>query len=110
MKYKLTLAVACVFAGMLVGAQGADVKDTWEHSCAKCHGADGKGDTKMGQKLGVKNYTDAAVQAKFTDEQAFKAIKEGVEENGKKKMQGFGDKLSDDESHALVKHIRDLKK
>jgi len=110
MKYKLMIALGCLAAGMLTSAHGAPAKENWDKSCAKCHGADGKGATKMGEKLGVKDYTDPAVQAKFTDEEAFKAIKDGVMEDGKKKMAGFGDKLSDDEIHALVKHIRDFKK
>jgi mono/diheme cytochrome c family protein len=110
MKYKLMFAVGCLFAGMLASAQGAPAKETWDHSCAKCHGAEGKGDTRIGEKLGVKNYTDPAVQAKFTDEQAFKDIKNGVEVDGRKKMPAFGDKLSDEEIHDLVKHIRSFKK
>ena len=110
MKYRLMLASGLILAGALTCVQGAPANENWEQSCAKCHGADGKGATKMGQKVGVKDYTDPQVQAKFTDEQAFKAIKEGVTEDGKKKMQGFGDKLSDDEIHALVKHIREFKK
>jgi cytochrome c553 len=108
MKLKLMLVVA--MAGMLSIAQGATVQENWDQNCAKCHGKEGKGDTKMGEKLGVKNYTDAAVQAKFTDDQAFKAIKDGVMAEGKKAMPAFGEKLSDGDIKALVQHIRELKK
>ena len=110
MKYRLTFALGCLFAGMLTCAQGAPAKENWDHSCAKCHGAEGKGDTKIGQKLGVKDYSDPAVQAKFTDDEAFKAVKDGVEEGGKKKMPGFADKLSDEDIKGLVKYMRDFKK
>lgn len=110
MKYKLMFVFGIALAGALTCARGAPAKENWDQHCAKCHGADGKGATKMGEKLGVKDYTDPQVQAKFTDDEAFKAIKEGVTEDGKKKMQGFGEKLSDDEIHALVKHIREFKK
>ena len=41
----------------------ADAKSNWDDNCAKCHGADGKGDTKMGHKLDIKDFTDAKVQA-----------------------------------------------
>jgi cytochrome c len=35
----------------------ADAKENWAKHCAKCHGADGKGETKMGRQSGS-NYTD----------------------------------------------------
>jgi len=88
----------------------ADVQENWDKNCASCHGKEGKGDTKMGQKFGLKDYTDAKVQASFTDEQMFKAIKEGVKEDGKTKMKPFGDKFSDEEIKALVAQVRSFKK
>ena len=48
---------------LLPSASAADVKENWEKVCAKCHGPDGKGDTKMGQKLAIKDLTDAKLQA-----------------------------------------------
>ena len=51
-----------------LSARAADAKATYEASCAKCHGAEGKGDTKIGQKLGVKDFTDAKVQADMKDD------------------------------------------
>jgi cytochrome c oxidase cbb3-type subunit 3 len=87
----------------------ADVNATWAANCAACHGKDGKGSTMMGRKLGIKDLTDAKVQASFTDAEAAKAIKEGVTENGTEKMKAFGDKLSDDDIKALVAHVRSLK-
>ncbi|MDD1750412.1 MAG: cytochrome c [Methanothrix sp.] len=95
---------------MAIAAQAADVKQVWEENCAKCHGPDGKGKTRMGQKLGVRDYTDSTVQASVKDEDAAKAIKEGVKQDGKEKMKGFGDKLSDQEIKDLVAHIRSFKK
>jgi len=59
---------------MVVSASAADVKENWEKSCAKCHGADGKGDTKMGKKLEIKDFTDAKYQASLKDDAMFKAI------------------------------------
>ena len=91
-------------------ASAADVKENWEKDCAKCHGADGAGKTKMGEKLQIKDYTKAEVQAKIKDEAMVKAIKEGVKEDGKTKMKAFGESLSDDEIKALVKHMRSFKK
>ena len=59
---KMALAVALAGGSALAG-YAADAKTTWADKCVKCHGADGKGDTKMGKKLEIKDYTDAKVQA-----------------------------------------------
>ena len=96
--------------GAVATVSAADVKENWEKNCTKCHAADGSGKTKMGEKLGVKDYTSADVQAKMKDDEMFKAIKEGIKEGDKTKMKGFGDALSDDEIKALVKHVRSFKK
>jgi cytochrome c553 len=107
---KIPLVILAVATVSLASVSGADVKENWEKTCIKCHGPDGKGDTKMGQKLGIKDLTDAKLQAEMKDDQAFKAIKEGVKDNeGKIKMKP-AEGLSDDDIKALVAHVRTLKK
>ncbi|HVM48865.1 MAG TPA: cytochrome c [Candidatus Acidoferrum sp.] len=108
-KKLLVISAALLIAGA-VSLRAAEAKETYEKDCAKCHGADGKGQTKMGEKLGVKDYTDAKVQDAMTDEEMTKAIKEGVKKDGSTKMKAFGDTLSDDEIKGLVKYIRSFKK
>jgi cytochrome c5 len=49
MKRILTLSIA-IMAVSALSAGAADAKTTYEKDCAKCHGADGKGETKMGKK------------------------------------------------------------
>jgi cytochrome c6 len=107
---KYTAIVIAALTAAAINVHAADVKENWTQNCAKCHGADGKGDTKMGKKLDIKDFTDAAVQAKFTDEQMAKAIKEGVKDGDKSKMKAFGEVLSADEIKALVAHVRSYKK
>ena len=108
MKKLLVIGVAAMAVATL-SARADDAKTTYDKSCAMCHGADGKGDTKMGQKLGVKDFTDAKVQADMKDDAATKAIKEGLKDaDGKTQMKPF-DTLSDDELKALVAYIRGLK-
>ncbi len=109
MKKLIVISLAFLVAGA-VSVRAADAKALWEKNCAKCHGADGKGQTTMGKKLGVKDYTSPAVQDKLKDEDMFKAIKDGVKEGGKTKMKGFGDTLSDAEINSLVKYMREFKK
>lgn len=93
-----------------LSASAADAKANWEKTCTKCHGPEGKGDTKMGQKLGIKDLTDAKIQADLKDEKAFKSIKEGIKDDeGKVKMKP-AEGLSDDEIKALVAYVRTLKK
>ena len=93
-----------------VSARADDAKDTWTDMCAKCHGADGKGQTKMGQRLGARDYTDAKVQSSFKDDEAAKAIKEGLKNSDGKTLMKAYDTLSDDQVKALVAYVRTLKK
>jgi cbb3-type cytochrome c oxidase subunit III len=106
--------LVCMMIGMLAMSalclRAADGKDLFAKNCAKCHGEDGAGKTKMGAKLGVKDLTDAKVQADLKDEAAAKAIKDGVKDGDVTKMKAFGDTLSEDEVKALVAHVRTLKK
>jgi mono/diheme cytochrome c family protein len=109
MKKSITLTLAILAAG-LVAASAADGKELFDKSCAKCHGVDGKGQTKMGAKLNIKDLTDAKVQASFTDEDASKAIKQGLKDkDGKMQMKAI-EGLSDDDVKALVQYVRSLKK
>src|SRR3974390_836427 len=109
MKKAILMTMAACCAAMVVSASAADVKETWDKECAKCHGPDGKGDTKMGKKLEVKDFTDAKVQADMKDDAMLKAIKEGVKDGEKVRMKP-AEGLSDDEMKALVKYVRDFKK
>lgn len=109
MKKAILIAAALLLAGVL-GASAADAKENWDKNCAKCHGPDGVGKTKMGEKLGVKDYTDPKVQAEMKDDEMFKSIKEGVKKDDQTKMKAFGEILSDDEIKALVAYVRGLKK
>lgn len=84
--------------------------EVWSKQCAKCHGKEGAGDTTMGKKLKVKDYTKDEDQKKFTDEESNKVIKEGKKEGSKTLMKGFGSTLSDKEIEALTKYIRTMQK
>ena len=107
---KMILLAAMFGLAAALSAKAADAKENYDTLCAKCHGAEGKGDTKMGTKLGCKDFTDAKVQADLKDDAATKALKEGLKDaDGKTLMKPF-DALSDDEVKALVAYVHGLKK
>ena len=107
---KRALILLASIASLTITAYAFDASATWADQCAKCHGKEGTGDTKMGKKLSIKDYTDAKVQAEFTDEDGFKAIKEGTKDkSGKTRMKAI-EGLADDDIKAMVKYVRGLKK
>src|ERR1700686_1331463 len=108
---KTILVVAAALAAFCIGARAADVSENWEKDCRKCHGPDGKGDTKMGKKYEVKDYTSADVQAAMKDEDMAKSIKEGIKDKeGKERMKAYGEALSDEQIKGLVAYVRAFKK
>ena len=96
-----------VVLAMMLASSGAtfgvDPAALWGQHCASCHGKDGSGNTTMGKKLGVKDYTKE--QGGFSDAEAANVVK-----NGKGKMKAYKDKLSDADVKALVAYVRSLKK
>jgi mono/diheme cytochrome c family protein len=83
-------------------AQG-DAAAIYKTKCVLCHGADGKGDTPVGKKMGARSFQSPEV-AKESDQQFFE-----ITLNGKAKMPGYKGKLTDDQIKGLVKYMRSLK-
>ena len=108
MKKSLLLTMA-ILGTAAFSAAAADAKANWEKHCLKCHGADGKGDTKLGKKAGVKDMTDAKYQGDLKDDKAFKSIKDGIKD-GEKIVMKPAEGLSDEEIRALIAHVRSFKK
>lgn len=105
-----SIALVAGFACLAAFATAAPVGENWENHCAKCHGPDGKGQTKAGKRVNAKDYTDAKVQAQFTDEQFTKVIAEGARDKaGKETMKGYKEDLSAAEIKELVAYIRKFK-
>ncbi len=99
---KLTTSVILAMIIASSGAAfGADAGALWAQNCASCHGKDGSGNTTMGKKLGVKDYSK---DQGFSDAEAANVIK-----NGKGKMKAYK-QLSDADVKALVAYVRSLKK
>ncbi|MGD1084354.1 MAG: cytochrome c [Verrucomicrobiota bacterium] len=108
MKKSMTAAAAILMVAA-VTATAQDSKALYEKNCQKCHGAEGKGDTVMGKKLGAKDYSDAKVQDALKDDAAFKSLKEGLKKDDKTLMQPVAG-LTDDQIKGLVAYMRTFKK
>jgi mono/diheme cytochrome c family protein len=99
------LALACALG--FAGVAGAAPPEKWGKLCATCHGDDGKGKTKMGEKLKIGDMTTADWQASKKDADMKRYVRDG---NPKVKKPGQTiDKLSDAELDEMVKFVRSLK-
>jgi len=107
---KIALFASVLIAIPVATAFACDSKALYENECAKCHGSDGKGDTKMGKKYGAKDYTDPKVQEALKDDAAFKATKEGLKDKEGKQVMKPAEGMSDDDIKGLVAYMRTFKK
>src|ERR1043165_7796898 len=108
MKKNIILTLVIMAAGILA-APAATVNENWDKNCAKCHGPDGKGETKLGKKAEVKDMTDAKWQADLKEDKAFKSVKEGIKDGEKIRMKP-AEGVTDEEIKALIAHTRTFKK
>lgn len=97
---------ASVPQGKKSGRRGAaKVESVYQQQCARCHGADGRGETNLGKIYGTPNLTDAALHARFSDKELSAIITSG--QGG---MPGFKKNLSKAEIAALVTYVRRFRK
>lgn len=80
-------------------------REVYAQNCARCHGADGRGQTTLGKTLDVPDIADAKWQNRHTDKKMTAKIVKGG--GG---MPAFSKKLSAGEISSLVAYVRSLKK
>ncbi len=85
-------------------------KALYEKHCVKCHGADGKGDTKMGKKWQAKDYSNPKTWEGLTDAAAIKSIKEGFKDKEGKVIMKPTEGVTDADAKAIVEYMKTLKK
>lgn len=100
----LLAVLATVFVLWGSGLAAQDAAATYKAKCSACHGADGKGDTPVGKKMGMKDLASPDVQKMSDDELA------AIIANGKSKMPAYGKSLKAEEIKGLVAYIRTLGK
>ncbi len=81
--------------------QRAQAKTTFKEQCSRCHGADGKGDTVLGDMLFPPDFTDAKWWKGRNNERLTQSIT-----NGKNEMPAFGKKLTKTEILTLIAYVR----
>lgn len=96
-----------LLALLLAAPAAAEAPKKWGRLCASCHGADGAGKTKMGEKLKVGDMTAPAWQKERTDDGMKKAVRDGLPD--KKKPAIAVAKLTDPELDEMIKFVRTLK-
>lgn len=80
-------------------------RETYAQNCARCHGADGRGQTVLGKSLDAPDIADANWQKRHSNKKIAVKISRGG--NG---MPAFSKKLSAREINSLVAYVRSLKK
>lgn len=100
------LALAALVAGLTLWSSPAraDSAATYKTKCAMCHGADGKGETPAGKKMGAHDFASPEVQ-KMSDADLATVIAKG-----KNKMPPYEKSMKEAEIKDLVSYIRQLGK
>jgi mono/diheme cytochrome c family protein len=89
-------------------SSAARVDDLFRSNCARCHGADGRGDTPLGHTYKAPDFTDAEwwrKHARITSTGSLVAIVS----RGRGGMPAFGKKLTRSKIKLLVSHVRSFR-
>lgn len=86
-------------------ASRARAQELFVSNCARCHGVDGRGQTRLGQSMNAPDMTDRAWHAERSDSRMRNSILKGRDE-----MPAFAAKLSKSDATALVAYVRSLRR
>jgi len=88
-------------------AVAGEANELYLKNCASCHGKDGKAQTSVAKKLGVKDLT----QSRITDAQIEKQIQDGKPATqSAAKMPAFKDRLTAEEIKSLIPVVKGFRK
>lgn len=77
----------------------------YDRNCARCHGADGRGETLMGGRLGVPNFADRQWKKTASEKRLIAVVA-----NGHEAMPAFKNMFTKEEIKALVVRVRNFQK
>jgi len=83
----------------------ARADDLFRTNCARCHGADGHGDTPLGHTYNAPDFTDPEWWRKHSNITSTRSLV-AIVTRGKGGRPAFGKKLTRSEIKALVNHVR----
>lgn len=100
-----------MFLGILVFLAkqtiAADTAEIYQQNCMKCHGADGKGQTTIGRKFKVEDFTNPSWQSEHPASKIKAAIENGVKDPaGKELMKAYKNELTPQEIEELVQYLQ----
>ena len=87
----------------------AVVGDLYKTNCARCHGADGRGDTPLGQQYEAPDFTDPDWWSQHTKNTSRGKMVSFVA-NGKDEMPAFAKRLTRSQIELLVDYVRRFRK
>ncbi|MDH5546953.1 MAG: cytochrome c [Gammaproteobacteria bacterium] len=107
--YRTLLFALYITSGIVLAEESP--KDVYKTYCWQCHGmqADGMGLNIRDMSVQPRDHTDSKEMSARSNEEMFKAIKEGGSAIGKSAlMPAWKNVLTDDEIHGLVRYLREL--
>jgi mono/diheme cytochrome c family protein len=112
----LSLALLLIPTGIARGAfqrnasaRVRQVDELFNRNCARCHGADGRGDTPSGHLFKAPDFTDAEWWKKNSGITTSRNLR-SVVAHGKAGMPGFGKKLTRAQINLLLERVRSFRK
>ena len=114
MKIKMLSLLAAIAGFSLFFAApsfATDAETNYKVYCVQCHGisGNGKGVNTWDMSVQPRDHSDAKGMKSISDKDMFKAIKEGGLAVSKSvHMPPWGDILSDEDIHDIVKYLREL--
>jgi mono/diheme cytochrome c family protein len=85
--------------------RGTQVGDLFRNNCARCHGADGRGDTPLGHTYNTPDFTDPEWWQKHSSITGVGSLV-SIVSHGKGGMPAFDKKLTRTEIRHLVDYVR----
>jgi mono/diheme cytochrome c family protein len=85
------------------------VNELFNKNCARCHGADGRGDTALGETFQAPDFTDPEWWKENPDKTSTRAMRLTIT-RGKADMPAFGKKLTKAEVNLLINRVRAFRK